>query len=117
MKIPIVDEKDNFLYLKDPNKRDLRKEVTRGSALWVINEKGEILLAKRSKKKWNLPNVWGPSVAGSIEESESYEYNVVKEAQEEIGIKLDEVTLGPKRRESDSHEFFCQYFFAQVSSD
>ena len=116
MKIPIVDENDNFLYYKDSNERDLRKEITRSSALWVLNENGEILLAKRSKNKLNFPNVWGPSAAGSVEEGETYEENMVKEAKEEIGINLDKIILGPKKRESDDHEFFAQYFFTTISS-
>lgn len=117
MKIPIVDENDKFLYYKDSNERDPRKEVTRGSALWVLNEKEEILVAQRSKNKRHFPNIWGPSVAGSLEEGESYKDNIIKEAQEEIGVSLDEVTIGPKIRESDDHEFFCQYFFAKISSE
>lgn len=117
MKIPIVDENDKFLYYKDSKERDLRKEVTRSSALWVINEKEEILVAKRSKNNKNFPNVWGPSVAGSLEEGESYEDNIIKEAKEEIGISLEKIILGPKKRESDSHEYFGQYFFTQISSD
>ena len=44
MIIPIVDEQDNFLCYKDSKERDPNKEVTRSSALWVVNEKGEILI-------------------------------------------------------------------------
>lgn len=116
MKIPIVDENDNLLYYKDSKDRDLRKEITRGSALWVVNEKQEILMAKRSKNKKNFPNVWGPSVAGSVEEGETYESNIIKEAEEEIGINLNTVILGPQKRESDNHEYFGQYFFITISS-
>ena len=116
-KIPIVDENDNLLYYKEESERDFRKEVTRSSALWIINEKEEILIAKRSKNKFHFPNIWGPSAAGSHEEGETYESNIIKEAKEEIGINLDKFVAGPKRRESDNHEFFNQYFFTQVPSD
>jgi len=117
MKIPIVDENDNFLYYKDSNERDLRKEITRSSGLWAVNKKKEILLAKRSKNKRSFPDIWGPSVAGTLEEGESYKDNIIKEAQEEIGIILDKIILGPKKRESDRHEFFAQYFFTQIPSE
>ena len=116
MKIPIVDENDNLLYYKDPKERDLRKEITRGAALWALNEEGEILLAKRSKNKWNFPNVWGPSVAGAVDDNESYKDNVIRETKEEIGIDLYKVITGPKERESDNHEFFAQYFFTRIPS-
>ena len=50
MKIPIVDENDNFLYYKESSERDERKESTRGASLWLTNEKGEVLIAKRAKQ-------------------------------------------------------------------
>lgn len=117
MRIPIVDENDNFLYLKDRSERDNRKEITRSAGIWVVNEKGEWLLAKRSKHQKSFPNVWGPSAAGTLEEGETYKSNIIKEAKEEIGVDLKNVVLGPKERQSDNHEFFAQYFFAQVPSD
>ena len=117
MKIPIVDEQDNFLYYKDPKERDPRKEITRGSVLWVVNEREKILVAKRSKNKEHFPNIWGPSVAGSLEENESYRDNLIKEAKEEIGVNLDTIILGSKIRESDDHEYFSQYFFTKISSN
>ena len=114
MKIPIVDEQDNILYHKDSKERDPRKEITRIAALWVVNEKGEFLIAKRSKNKKHHPNVWGPSVAGTVEEGESYEENIIKEAREEIGLNINGVFLSSKKRVSSNHEYFCQYFFAKV---
>lgn len=117
MRIPIVDENDNLLYYKDSRERDPHKEITRSSALWVVNEKKDILVAKRSINKEHFPNVWGPSVAGSLEEGETYKENIIKEAEEEIGISLDKIVLGPKKRDSDDHEFFAQYFFTHIPSD
>lgn len=118
MKIPIVDENDNFLYLKDRNERDNRKEITRSASVFIFNEKGEFLLAKRSMLKKNSPNKWAPSAEGLVEEGETYESNVIKEAKEELGVNLNNLVLGPKRRESDSHhEYFIQCFFATISSN
>lgn len=117
MRIPIVDEQDEVLYYKDSIERNARTEITRVAALWVINEKDEFLIAKRSKNKKHHPNVWGPSVAGSVEEGESYEENIKKEAKEEIGINLNGIIVGSKERVSSSHEYFCQYFFTEISSE
>lgn len=116
MRIPIVNEKDEILYYKDSTERDLKKEITRISGLWVTNEKGEFLIAKRSKNKKHHPNIWGPSAAGSVEEGETYKSNIIKEAREEIGIDIGGVVLGPKKRVSSSHEYFCQYFFVKIPS-
>jgi len=117
MKIPIVDADDNFLYYKDPKERDLRKEITRSSAVWLIDEKGEILVAKRSVNKRHYPNIWGTSAAGGLEGEESYEENAIRETKEELGINIDKVISGPTRREYGNHEFWAQYFFFHVSSN
>jgi isopentenyldiphosphate isomerase len=117
MKIPIVDEQDNILYYKDPEGRDKFAEVTRITALWLFNEKKEVLVAKRSHKKKYHPNLWGMSVAGTVEEGETYESNMSKEVQEELGILPKEITKGPKSRVTTSHAFFVQWFFALTNSD
>jgi isopentenyldiphosphate isomerase len=119
MKIPIVDEQDNILYFKDLKERGKTKEISRITALWVINEKREVLIAKRSKNKNWHPDIWGISVAGTVEEGETYEGNIKKEAEEEIGLKinLDEIKRGQKTRHSIGHEYFCQWFFVKVPSD
>jgi len=116
MQIPIVDESDNFLYYKDAYTRDRRTEITRSAVLWVIDEYNKILLSRRSPTKSHFPNTWGPSVGGILEEGETYESNVRKEAEEEIGLHVGELVLGDKKRESDDHEYFNQYFFAHVDS-
>lgn len=116
MKIPIVDEDDSILYHKDSKERDRKNEITRAAGIWIINEKGEWLIAKRSKNKKHQPNLWGPSAAGTLEEGETYESNIIKETREELGIDLDKLDIGPKERISSSHEYFAQYFFATITS-
>lgn len=115
MRVPIVNEQDEIIEYKDRKDRN-PKEIIRVAALWVMNEKKEFLIAQRSKKEEHEPNIWGPSVAGTVEEGETYEQNIRKEAQEEIGVTLDKVALGPKERKSTSHEYFGQFFFANLDS-
>ncbi|MBP7773866.1 NUDIX domain-containing protein [Candidatus Gracilibacteria bacterium] len=83
--IIIVDKNDNIVGHID---RDMRKEadIFRVSALWIINSQGEILLAKRHMSKKSNPGLWGPAVAGTNAVGETYESNIYKEAEEEIGI-------------------------------
>ncbi len=113
MRIPIVDENDELIGYKDKKDRD-PKEITRVSALWVTDEAGNILLAQRVFTKKNDPGKWGPAVAGSVEEGETYEQNVIKEAEEEIGLTNFKPVLGPKNRRSTSHEYFGQWFTVVV---
>jgi isopentenyl-diphosphate delta-isomerase len=118
MRIPIVDEQDNILYHKDHTERDGTKEVTRTSALWLRNEQGEFLVSKRSKEKKYHPGLWSLSVTGTNEEGETYESNIIKEAAEELGVVLSEVTLGPKELiTTEGRNFFVQFFFAKISKN
>lgn len=116
MRIPIVDENDNVITYKDRAER-LPSEITRVAALWVGNDKGEVLLAQRAFTKKDSPGLWGPAVAGSVEEGETYESNIIKEAEEEIGLKNFELVLGPKIRRSGTHQYFAQVFFTIISKD
>ena len=111
-KIEYVDENDNVLGISETV--DSRPEGTffRVSALWLTNSKGEILVAKRSATKRINPNQWGVSVAGTVEFDETYEENIIKESEEEIGIKLENFTKEKKYKISESH--FTQFFKATM---
>ena len=117
MKLPIVDEQDNILYYKDASERDPSKEIARTSALWLFDEEGEVLIAKRSKNKRFHPNVWNLSISGTNEEGETYESNIIKEANEELGITLEGLVVGKKELLSKERVFFVQYFFTKIAKE
>ena len=107
--IIIVDEKDNLIGFKKRN--SLKKEdIYRVSALWLINSKEDILLAKRHRNKLHHPRKWGPAVAGTVEKGETYKLNIIKEAEEELGIKNIKPKLGPKTRTQNEYNYFTQQF-------
>lgn len=58
----------------------------------LVNEKGELLLLKRSDKVSTYKGMWG-GVAGYVEIDEEPYETAVKEIREEVGIKEDEITL------------------------
>jgi isopentenyldiphosphate isomerase len=109
MKMPIVNEQDEIIGIKDRGDL-LDSDIYRVSALWITNSEGKILLAKRSLNKEKDPGLWGPAVAGTVEEYESYEANIIKEAEEEIGIGGYTFNLGPKMRVTSPHNHFTQWF-------
>ncbi|MDO8428147.1 MAG: NUDIX domain-containing protein [Candidatus Diapherotrites archaeon] len=112
-KIVIVDETDKIIGSK--YNADLKSnDIYRVSALWVTNSKGEILLAKRHHTKAHDPNKWGPAVAGTVEENETYEENIVKEAEEELGIKNCVFSLGPKLKRDNQYHYFVQWYFLKI---
>ncbi len=96
-KVIIVDENDDFVRICERDQWE-SGEIHRNSALWLSNSKGEILLAQRALTKRHAPGKWGPAAAGTINEGETYESNIVKEAEEEIGLPLtlDQLEVGPK---------------------
>lgn len=116
MQIPVVNENDEIIGYKDKKDRNL-VDITRISSLWVTSTQGDILLAQRALHKTHSPGLWGPAVAGTVEEGETYESNIIKEAEEEIGLKDINPILGPKLRRTTSHSYFTQWFTVVIDKD
>lgn len=114
IRIVVVDKDDNIISSKSRSEMDYTVDIYRCSCLWVTNSKGEILLARRHHTKSHDPNKWSGAVAGTVEEGETYESNMYKEAEEEIGLKGIAFTLGPKQFFTGSKKFFVQWYFAVV---
>jgi isopentenyl-diphosphate Delta-isomerase len=105
----IVDKSDEVIGYKD-SKEVQPTDIYRVAALWITNSKGEILLAQRAFSKRNDPGLWGPAVAGTVEEGETYDSNIIKEAEEELGLKDIAPTKGPKFFRVTNRTYFCQWY-------
>jgi isopentenyl-diphosphate delta-isomerase len=116
MNIPIVNEQDEVITMKE-RKGVGPDDIYRVSALWLKNSKGEFLLARRAFSKSHDPGKWGPAVAGTVEENETYETNIVKEIFEELGLKDLPLQPGPKVFIQGKHKFFDQWFAAVADLD
>jgi 8-oxo-dGTP pyrophosphatase MutT (NUDIX family) len=57
-----------------------------------MNERSEILLARRATHADSDAGVWGPSVSGRVEDDESAEQAAIREAVEELGVEATDVT-------------------------
>lgn len=57
--------------------------------VWIVNDKGEILIQKRQPWKKGWPNMWDCSAAGAAVLGDSSETAAVREVKEELGIDLD----------------------------
>ena len=111
MQIPIVNENDEIIEYKDKKEADKNPElIYRVSSLWVTNTDGKILLAQRAFNKKHDPGKWGPAVAGTVEEGETYESNIIKETEEEIGLKNIKLIPGTKKRKITAYNYFVQEF-------
>jgi len=115
-KIIIVDKNDKIIGYKD---RDtLKKEdIYRVSALWITNSHGQILLAKRHRNKSHHPRKWGPAVAGTVDKGESYKENIIKETEEELGLKNTKPILGPKTENKGEYYHFTQWYILIIDKN
>ncbi len=111
-KIIIVDKEDQIIGYKERNDWD-KSDIIRVSALWICNSAGESLIAQRSFSKARSPGCWAQSVAGTVEEGETYESNIVKEAEEELGLKIriEDVVSAEKNFTDTDHPYFVQMYF------
>jgi isopentenyldiphosphate isomerase len=106
----IVDKNDEVIGYKERDKL-LPGDIYRVSALWVTNSQWEILIAQRAWTKKSRPGYWWPAVAGTVEEWETYEQNIYKEAQEEIGLtEYIFETVGKEYRKWEKNDYFCQWY-------
>ncbi|MFA6476474.1 MAG: NUDIX domain-containing protein [Candidatus Paceibacterota bacterium] len=116
-KIIIVDENDNPVGLKAREEVDSQVDTYRCTGVWITNSNGEVLLAQRKFTKSHDPGKWGPAVAGTVEEGETYEVNALKEMVEEIGLTDTSLNLGPKNYSNFPHRHFAQWFFCQADKE
>lgn len=112
--IQIVNHKDDLIALKQRSELNIATDIYRVSLLWVTNSSGEVLLAQRSLQKDNGPGLWGPAVAGTVEQGETYETNIYKEAEEEIGLIDHAFSSRQKLFVDHPRKYFVQMFSVVV---
>ncbi|MCA9333349.1 NUDIX domain-containing protein [Candidatus Saccharibacteria bacterium] len=115
--VTVVDENDKELATK-PRSKLTSKDIVRVSVLWVEDGKGNVLLQQRALTKKIGPGLWGPAVAGTVESHETYLSNIVKEAEEEIGLTDFEPQEVDKRLFWEKQgEFGRMFTFYQTTID
>ncbi|MCL2444726.1 NUDIX domain-containing protein [Candidatus Saccharibacteria bacterium] len=110
-KIVIVDEKDEVIGAKKREEVDENREIIyRVAALWLVNSRGELLVARRAYSKSHHPGRLACSAAGTVEEGESYLENIVKEAEEELGVSGVEFEELFKDFRDGNYRHFTQWY-------
>jgi isopentenyldiphosphate isomerase len=89
------------------------------SALWLTDiGSGKVLLAQRKWNKKNDPGKWSAAAAGTIEEGEDYESNIVKETKEELGITGIKFKKGPEHYvDEGKNKYFVHWYFAKINKN
>lgn len=112
----IVNERDEVIGFK-PDAEKTASDIGRVTGLFIFNSQKEILLSKRVAGKKHDPNKWSIAVCGTVEEGETYLSNIIKEAEEEIGLKVQAADL----REDfyglweSTHRFFYKQYHVEVN--
>jgi isopentenyldiphosphate isomerase len=115
--IIIVNDLDKVIGYKERDELT-SKDIYRVSVLWIINSKGEILLAKRALTKKSDPDKWGSGVAGTIAKGETYFSNIMKEAKEELGLTNIYPVRGEKERiKNKDRTYFRQWYHISINKE
>ncbi len=92
--IDIFDENDNPTgKIKEKQQAHEDGNFHRTAHIWIINDKNELLLQKRSSTKKTHPNYWDISGAGHIRAGESVTEGAIRELKEELGVETTEKDL------------------------
>jgi isopentenyldiphosphate isomerase len=110
MKIPIVNLDDEIIVHKDRSEIDYDHDIFRTASLWVVNSNGDVLLAQRKFNKKVDPGKWAEAVGGTVENDDSYLDTIVREAEEELGLKGIDVKIGPKQFITTPCQYFVQWY-------
>ena len=121
--IQIVDENGNFTgQIMDRKEAHDKNLLHNEIAVFIINDKKQVLLQKRSANKRFNPNKWA-LCAGHVDAGESLEIAALREIKEEIGLDvlIDELKPFLEReftiRDSNSHITYFYYIKCNKSED
>lgn len=89
--IDVFDENNNPTgEIKEKQQAHEDGNFHRTAHVWIINDKNELLLQKRSASKKSHPNCWDISSAGHIRTGESVIDGAIRELVEELGVEAEE---------------------------
>lgn len=121
--IEIVDENGNFTgQVMDKEEAHDKNLLHNELGIFIINDKKEILLEKRSANKRFNPNKWG-LCAGHVDAYETLEEAALREIKEEVGldVSIEElIPYGEKEvtiKDSNSHITYFYYVKCNKKED
>ncbi len=85
----VVDANDQVIDCKSRAEVHRKNLLHRSVHAIVLNDSGEVFLQLRGPDRDNNPDLWDSSVAGHLQTGEDYDEAMIRETEEEIGIRLD----------------------------
>lgn len=96
-----LDNKRQFLHKVSDRHEKLSGEYRQSVHTWIVNDKGEFLIQKRSPNKKYHPNLWSQT-GGGVDSGETSLQGALRECKEELGIDINkdniELILSFKRK-------------------
>ena len=87
-----VDKDDNVIGAGPQQEAFEKGIIHRVIRIYLYNSRGEVLLQKRADHLRTNPGKWNESVAGHVDEGETYRQAADREMQEELGIEGVDLT-------------------------
>lgn len=83
---------------------------------WIMNEKGEVLLQKRTANKIRNPNKWAKT-GGQVDSGETVEEAIFREVKEELGIEIpkEQIKVIEIHKSNDKNKRFAYNFIFVVN--
>ena len=88
--IDIFDENGNYIKKEMKSVAHSKGHWHKSIHAYLVNDKKEIVIQKRSANKDFYPSIWDVSFAGHVGAGESTKSSAIRECQEELGICLSE---------------------------
>ncbi|MFH1054494.1 MAG: NUDIX domain-containing protein [Candidatus Altiarchaeota archaeon] len=108
----VVDEDDNVVGVATRQDCHKKKLLHRSVMFFVLDQKGRIFVNKRSKDKEFFGGMWSIVLGGHVESGERYDRAVMREAEEEAGIRAAPFKIGFfKKRMPEEKENVSVYGF------
>ncbi len=85
--------------------------------IWIVNDKNEVLLQKRSPNKDSHPNMWDISSAGHLTAGDESISGAIREIKEELGVDISQQQLtliGTRKKRGDYTAQFINSEFNDV---
>ncbi len=123
-----IDDQSELFYLVDTNDRVKghvsrseahadRNNIHRAIGVFVLNEKMQMLMQKRSKSKDMDPGKWSYAVGGHVTVGQTYRQCAIREIEEELGIKPPIRLITKSLIKMEKETEYTAFFEAKISSN
>ena len=119
--ITYVDKDDRVIGAGPTREAHEKGIIHRVIRIYLYNSKGEVLMQKRADHLSTNPGKWNESVAGHVDEGETYREAAEREMKEEIGVTGVELTEVKKiymeEREEHGRKRFTTLYTGNYDGD